>query len=101
MPQPQKITKLSQVTLEPNLLYANRDAIATDGRVHAMALQSLRVEGVDYANDAIKPDVHLPHPAIAKLGCELFAAVAQQIADETQTIVEYLVQGEVRRVTPK
>lgn len=101
MPQ-QKITRLSHVTLEPSLLFGKRDAIATKGRVYAMAHSVLRVDGKDYAqtDGAVSSDLNLPHLAIADAGCKLFEAVAQQIADETQTTVEYLVNGEVRSVAP-
>lgn len=102
MPQ-QKITRLSHITLEPSMLYGKRDAIATKGRIYAMATTTLRVDGVDYAqaDGSVSSDLNLPHVAIADAACKLFEAVAQQIADETQTTVEYLVNGEVRSVAPK
>jgi hypothetical protein len=98
-----KVTKLSHVTLTPAMLFGERSAIAPDGLVYALGTSHVRIDGKDYAADGkeMSPDLGISKPSIAQKACALFLEVAQQIADESETVVEYTVAGEVRSVAPR
>lgn len=98
----EKVVKLSHVTLEPNMLFGKRDAIATHGNVYAQAAEVMRIDSKEYAESSAQSssDLAIGQPALAQLGCDLFVKVAQLIANESGAVVEYLVAGEVRRVLP-
>jgi len=97
-----KIVKLSHATLTPALLHGTRDAIATEGKVHASAFPVIRIDGKEYASteENQSADVLISRPAIAKAAAALWDMIGQALADDAGCVVEYSVNGETRSYTP-
>lgn len=98
-----KIIELSHITLTPALLYGTTDAIATHGKIHAQAISLMQHEGKEYASadDNERPDVLIGIPDLAAVARDLFAGVAQQLANDAGCAVRYKVNGEARTVEPQ
>lgn len=98
-----KIIELSHLTLTPELLFGDVDAVAANGKVHASAAALMQHEGKEYtsADNRERPDVLIGIPEIGAAARELFQAVAQSLANDAGCTVRYRVNGEPREVQPQ